>query len=108
MKARIVWPLVATLALLPVWADAGGFDLKTGQLTHDGSWSTQVVAVTNRSGLAVQLITVECGFLRNDTLLAAGIGISQNVAPDQTAYIEVPGENAGTANRADCRVNSVE
>jgi hypothetical protein len=83
-------------------------NLAKGQLTHDGSYSTQVVAAKNNTGDTVQEIWLECGFFRKGVLLGAGTGYAKNVDPGQTAYVEVVANHTEGSDNADCRVQSIE
>ena len=83
-------------------------NLAKGQLTHDGSYSTQVVAAKNNTGDTIQEIWLECGFFRKGILLGAGTGIAKNVDPGQTAYVEVVANHTEGSDDADCRVQSID
>jgi hypothetical protein len=87
---------------------AADVNLAKGQLTHDGSYSTQVVAAKNNTGDTIQQIWVECGFFRKGTLLGAGTGYAKNISPGQTAYVEVLSNHTEGSDNADCRVQSVD
>jgi hypothetical protein len=89
-------------------ASAADVDLAKGQLTHDGSYTTQVVATKNNTGDVIQMLWVECGFFRKGMLLGAGKGYAENVKPGQTAYIEVASNHTEGSDNADCRVQSVD
>jgi hypothetical protein len=100
--------LVAASLCIDSAAFAADVDLAKGRLTHTGSYSSQTVAATNNTGTIVQAIKIECGFFRQGALLAAGMGIAQNVQPRQTAYVEVIANHAEGADNADCRVGLVQ
>jgi hypothetical protein len=87
---------------------AADVNLAKGQLTHDGSYSTQVVAAKNNTGDTIQQIWLECGFFRKGILLGAGTGYAKNVDPGQTAYVEVVSNHTEGSDNADCRVQSVD
>jgi hypothetical protein len=89
-------------------ASAADVSLAKGQLTHDGSYSTQVVATKNNTSNTIQMIWVECGFFRKGILLGAGTGYAKNVDPGQTAYVEVVSNHTEGSDNADCRVQSIE
>lgn len=89
-------------------AAAANIQLEKGQLTRNSPYATQVLAVKNNSGAAVQSVEIECGFLQGQRVLAVGTGYVQNVAAGQRAYAQVIGDNAAAADSADCRIVEVE
>jgi hypothetical protein len=92
------------LSVIGTLARAGEVDLMKGQITHDGSYSTQIIAATNKTGMDVDTLWVECGFFRGPALLGVGKGYAENVKPGQTVYIEVSSNHADNADRSDCRL----
>jgi len=100
--------ILPMLLLEVTGALAADVSLAKGQLTHDGSYSTQVVAIKNNTGDTIQMIWLECGFFRKGILLGAGTGYAKNVDPGQTAYVEVVSNHTEGSDNADCRVQSVE
>jgi hypothetical protein len=101
--------ILAALILSGTCAKAADVDIAQGQLTHDdGSYSTQTNAATNNTGAIIETLWIECGFFRKGALLAAGKGYADNVQPRQTAYLKVLADHAEDADKAVCRVGSVQ
>ena len=53
------------------------------------------------------MLKIECGFFRGSTLLAAGMGIAENVEAGQTVYVEVIAYHAERSDRTECRVSNI-
>jgi hypothetical protein len=105
---KLAWIAMMPLLLGFAGASAADVNLSKGQLTHDGSYSTQIVAAKNDTGDTLQEIWIECGFFRRGALVGAGTGYAKNVHPGQTAYVEVLSNHTEGSDTADCRVQSIE
>jgi hypothetical protein len=86
--------------------DAAEIDLTKRQLTQTGHYATQVVAAKNNTG-PISALKIECGFFRGTELLAAGMGIVQNVEAGQTVYVDVIAYHADGLDKTECRVGNI-
>ena len=67
---KLAWIAMIPLLLAFTGASAADVNLSKGQLTHDGSYSTQIVAAKNDTGDTLQEIWIECGFFEEEHLSA--------------------------------------
>jgi hypothetical protein len=81
-----------------------GLTLVTGQLSFSGQYIRQVVSVKNESANLVQSIRVECGFFRQDKLIATAYAFVENVAPGSAGFTDVLARSDAGSDRAQCRV----
>jgi hypothetical protein len=86
---------ILSAAVSSAWS--AEFDLKS-------SYASQFVSVTNKTGVVVPAIRVECGFFRGDEFLVLGIGIATKIEAGQTAFVEVLANNAALATKTECRI----
>jgi hypothetical protein len=93
---------ILSAAVSSAWS--AEFDLKKGSLTRSSSYASQFVSVTNKTGVVVPAIRVECGFFRGDEFLVLGIGIATKIEAGQTAFVEVLANNAALATKIECRI----
>ena len=98
------------LVLFGSQADAqSGLTLSLGQLSFSGSYIKQVASVKNESGKLVRTIKVECGFFRQDQLIATGFAFIENVAPASSGFTDIlVHSSTGSADRSQCRISKVE
>jgi hypothetical protein len=110
MSLRFVGPaLVAAIAAAtPSLVAAADIDLVKGRLVHQDSTSIQAVAATNHTARRIGQLEVECGFYRGAVFLAPGDGVADNIAPGQTAYLDVYSHNSEGSDTVECRVVSSE
>ena len=97
----------AAFGFLMQTAHAAEVDITYGQLKLEGSFAIQVIATKN-NGAPIKTLFVECGFFQGARLVASGGKYAENIAQNQTAYLEVVATDAGQADRTDCRISSIE
>src|SRR5262249_4789559 len=95
--------LVLFLFVGPAVAEES-LSLAIGQLSFTGSFIKQAVSVKNNSSGAFRLITVECGFFKQDQLIAATKGGVQNLAAGATGFTEILASANVSADRSQCRI----
>ena len=83
--------------------------LTLGKFSVIGKTAIQYLAAKNNGSKTIPILRVECGFLKGAELLAIGNILdetSSNVAPGQTAYLQVGSNNpaAVATDHVDCRV----
>jgi hypothetical protein len=97
-------------AVVPVLAFAQAQNdptLVIGQLSFSGTYIHQVVSVKNGSIKSFRSIKIECGFFRQDQLIATGYSFVDNLAPNSAGFTEVLASNNAAADRAQCRIAEV-
>ena len=68
----------------------------------------QSLSVTNGTGKIAKFVQVECGFLNQGQLIAAGSSVVQNVSPNTTGYTQITVLSDSNSDHVDCRIASVQ
>jgi hypothetical protein len=66
----------------------------------------QTLSVKNNTGLTIEAVDLECGFLLDKQLMATGINHLKNLKPGETAHITVIARLINIPDHADCRAFS--
>ncbi len=108
MKITLSAAFLIALAT-PIMAGENDVTLTLGKFSIVGKRALQYVTAKNNGSEMIPLLRIECGFLKGTELLALGNVLdetSSNVAPGQTAYLQVGANNSDSvgADHVDCRV----
>jgi hypothetical protein len=96
----------ALVVALAVPAKANNFDLIKGDITHDNSgWPEQLLTLKNNTKEIVT-VSVECGFLKGNTLVGVDAAAFVDVPPNGNGYSHVSNDK-GDSDRTDCRITGV-
>lgn len=100
--------LILILLLSCEVAFAQSIKIEQAPLKNWNNYSTQTLAIINSSEFYLVSAEIECGFFRENQLLDAERNIAHEIAPGQTAYINVISSDAPGATRSECRLFKIK
>jgi hypothetical protein len=105
MGKLLVAPLVAILlASQARHGDADGLEVVSGKLVKDHyGFVNQTLSVKNGSAADIEVVHLECSFVRENRLVATGIGNLKNLKSGGTGDMAVVARLTVIPDHTDCR-----